>query len=87
MIVSLPLQKNEQIISKCQDLMNQSDVSLRQMNQLVGFSATTIAVISAPLQFRFLQCQQILELAEKQIFNAWVVLLNLTWMGFLGGSF
>ena len=31
MIVSFPLQKKEQIILKCQDLLNQSDVSLRQM--------------------------------------------------------
>ena len=36
MIVSLPLQKKEQIILQCHDLFNQSDVSLKQMNQLIG---------------------------------------------------
>lgn len=34
MIVSLPLQKKKHIISHYQDLLNKSDVKLRQMNQL-----------------------------------------------------
>ena len=75
MIVFLPIQKKEQIISQCQDLLNQSDVSLRQMTQLIGrLSSTAIAVLPAPLQYRSLQRQQILELAEKKSFSARVVL-------------
>ena len=74
MIVSLPIQK-EQIISQCQDLLNQSDVSLRQMTQLIGrLSSTAIAALPAPLQYRSLQRQQILELAEKKSYSAGVVL-------------
>ena len=74
MIVSLPIQK-EHIISQCQDLSNQSDVSLRQMTQLTGrLSSTAIAALPAPLQYRSLQRQQILELAEKKSYSAGVVL-------------
>ena len=75
MIVSLPIQKKDQFISQCQDLLNQSDVSLRQMTQLISrLSSEAIAVLPAPLQYRSLQRQQILELAEKKSFSAQVVL-------------
>ena len=58
MIVSLPIQKKEQIISQCQDLLNQSDVSLRQMAQLIDrLSSTAIAVLPAHFQYRSLQRQ------------------------------
>ena len=80
MIVSLPIQKKEQIISQCQDLLNQSDVSLRPITQLIGrLSSTAIAVLPAPLQYWSLQRQQILELAEKKSFSARVVLSKDVW--------
>ena len=75
MTISLPLQKKEQIILQCKDILNQSDVSLRQLTQLIGrLSSTAIAILPAPLQYRALQRQQILELAEKQNFHARIVL-------------
>ena len=45
------------------------------MTQLIGrLSSTAIVVFPAPSQYRFLQRQQILELAEKKSFSARVVL-------------
>ena len=53
MIVSLPLQNKQQIIWHCQDLLNQSDVSLWQMNQLVDcLSSTAIALLPALFQYQ-----------------------------------
>ena len=75
MTISLPLQKKEQIILQCKNILNQSDVSLRQLTQLIDrLSSTAIAILPAPLQYRASQRQQILELAEKQNFHARVVL-------------
>ena len=75
MTISLPLQKKEQIILQCKNILNHSGVSLRQLTQLIGrLLSTAIAILPAPLQYRALQCQQILELAEKQNFHARIVL-------------
>ena len=58
MKVHLPLQKKEQIILEYRDLLNQSDVQLRQMIQLTDrVWSTAIAVLPAPLQYRSLQRQ------------------------------
>ena len=46
--------------------MNQSDISLRQVTQLIGRLLTGIAVLPAPWQYRPLQGQQILEFAESR---------------------
>ena len=60
----------------CQEVMNQSGVKLTQMTRLIGcLSSTAIAIFLAPLQYwPLLQRQQILELQDKQSFNARVVL-------------
>ena len=48
---------------------------LKAVNSLIGrLSSTAIAILPAPLQYRALQRQQILELAEKQNFHARIVL-------------
>ena len=60
----------------CQEVMNQSGVKLTQMTRLIGcLSSTAIAIFLVPLQYwPLLQRQQILELPDKQSFNARVVL-------------
>ena len=61
------LQKKGHIILQCQDLLNQSDVSLRQMTQLIGrLSSTAIVALPETLQYWSLQRQKTLGLSEKQ---------------------
>ena len=77
MKISLPLRKNEHIILQYQDLLNQSNITFRQMTQIIGcFSSTTITVLPAPLHYRALKCQQILESEEKQSFNPRIMLVS-----------
>ena len=64
MTVTLPQEKKDQIVKQCQDLLRKSSVSLRELTQLIGrLASTAIAVLPAPLQYRAMQCQQILELS------------------------
>ena len=52
------------IVKQCQDLLRKSSVSIRELTQLTGrLASTTIAVLPAPLQYRAMQRQQILELS------------------------
>lgn len=76
MKVFLPLQKPEHTILQYQDLLNQSDVTFRQMIQIIGcLLSTAVAVLPAPLHNRTLKCQQIFKSAEYQSFNPRVMLV------------
>ena len=62
--VTLPQEKKDQIVKQCQDLLRKSSVSLRELTQHIGrLPSTAIAVLPAPLQYRAMQRQQILELS------------------------
>ena len=64
MNVTLPQEKKDQIVKQCQDLLRKSSVSLQELTQLIGrLASTAIAVLPAPLQYRAMQRQQILELS------------------------
>ena len=63
MAITLPQEKKDQIVKRCQDLFRKSSVSIWELTQLIGrLTSTAIAVLPAPLQYRVMQRQQILEL-------------------------
>ena len=66
MEMSLSEEKVQKIIEKCQKLLVQEKVSIRELSQLIGtLSSTVLAVLPAPLQYRYLQKQQIEELRSS----------------------
>ena len=66
MAITLPQQKKDQTEKQCQDLLRKSSVSVRELTQFIGrLVSTAIAVLPAPLQYRAMQCQQILELSVR----------------------
>ena len=73
MEMSLSEEKVQKIIVKCLKMLEKKKVSIREVFQLIGtLSSTTMAILPAPLQYRFLQKQVIQELNfylsyEKQI--------------------
>ena len=72
---SLPKEKMENIVSQCQDLLKAKTVTVRELTQLVGrLSSAAIAVLPAPLQYRAMQRQQILELSHQQDYDTPIIL-------------
>ena len=73
MEMSLSEEKVPKIITKCLKMLDRKKVSIREVTQLIGtLSSTSMAVLPAPLQYRFLQKLVIQELNfylsyEKQI--------------------
>ena len=73
MEMSLSEVKVQKIIVKCLKMLDKKKVSIREISQLIGtLSSTSMAVLPAPLQYRFLQKLVIQELNfylsyEKQI--------------------
>ena len=73
--LSLPKEKMENIVSQCQGLLKAKTVTVRELTQLVGrLSSAAIAVLPAPLQYRAMQRQQILELSHQQDYDTPIVL-------------
>jgi len=71
MTTSLPQEKVELIRKHCQDIMGKENVSIRELTSLVGrLSSTAIAVLPAPLQYRYLQRNQIQALSKSQNFDS-----------------
>ena len=73
MEMSLSEEKVQKIIVKCLKMLEKKKVSIREVSQLIGtLTSTTMAILPAPYQYRFLQKQVIQELNfylsyEKQI--------------------
>ena len=66
MAITLPQQKKDQTEKQRQDLLRKASVSVRELTQLIGrLVSTAISVLPAPLQYRAMQCQQILELSVR----------------------
>ena len=75
MSLALPQGKKDKVINQCSQLLNEKEVSIRELTQLIGrLSSSAIAVLPAPLHYRAMQRQQILELAGKNNFEAQITL-------------
>ena len=75
MEISLSQDKIIKIQDQCQKLLDQEDVSLREMTQLIGkLSSTALAVLPAPLQYRYLQRQQIDQLRSSGCFEKKIII-------------
>ena len=62
-------------MKQCQDLLGTLSASLGELSQLIGrFASTAIAVLAAPLQYRAMQRQEILELQETGDYNSRITL-------------
>ena len=60
--IPLPQDEKNQIVKQYQGLLRKLSVSIRELTKLFrGLASTAIAVLSAPLQYRAMQRQQILE--------------------------
>ena len=71
MTITFPQEKKDQIVKPCQDLLRKSSVSIQELIQLIGrLGSTTIAVLPAPLQYRAMQRQQILELSVAENYSS-----------------
>ena len=78
MTLSLPGEKIGKIKDQCLRLRKPSEVPLLNFTKLIGALSSTIqAVLTARLQFRFLQQQQILPLKQTQ---SYLILVKLTLM-------
>ena len=71
--VSLPQEKKDKIISQYQGILKEKSVSTRELTLvLVRLSSTVIAVLTAALQYRAIQRQQIAELANTKNFDSMI---------------
>ena len=69
--ITLPQEKKDQIVKQCRDLLWKSSVSIRELTELIGgLASTAIAILPAPLQYRAMQRQQILELSATRNFSS-----------------
>ena len=67
MTLGLPQEKKDQIVQQCQSPLRRSSVTIRELAQPIGrLTATAIAVLPAPLQYRAMQRQQILGLSTEE---------------------
>ena len=56
MAITLPQEKKDQKVKRCQDLLRKSSVSIRELTQLIGrLASTAIAVLPAPFQCRVMK--------------------------------
>ena len=75
MILSLPEEKVVTIKQQCSEMLEKEKVSLRELAKLVGrLSASMMAILPAPLQYRGLQRQQIFELKNQGSYDHRVTL-------------
>ena len=59
MTFALPQNKVKKIVSTCRNYLNRNQVTLRDLARLIGvLTATTLAVLPAPLHYRALQIQK-----------------------------
>ena len=66
MTLSLPEEKVIARRKQCSEMLEREKVPLRELSKLVGrLSASMLAILPAPLQYRGLQRQQIFELKEQ----------------------
>ena len=63
MILTLPEEKNSKIVK--------SSITFRELAQVIScLTLTVIAVLSAPLQYRSMQCQLIIEFSTERDYNS-----------------
>jgi len=75
MLLILPKEKVVSITSYCQKLLDQAQVSVREMSKLIGtLSSTALAVLPAPLHYRGLQNQNIQTLPKEGSYNSLLTL-------------
>ena len=66
----LPEEKNNKVAEQCQFLLKKPLVTVREMNQVIGWlSSTANAALTAPLQYRTMHSQQIMEFSMKKGYN------------------
>ena len=79
MELSLSEEKVQRILNRCQNLLDKEKVSVREVTQLIGLlSSTALAVLPAPLQYRYLQNQQIEEMRESHCYERMITLSPLS---------
>ena len=77
MTITLPQEKKDQIVKQCQEFQRKSSVSIGEFTQLIRrLASTAIAVLPAPLQYRAMQLQQILELYVAGNYSSKIKLSN-----------
>ena len=75
MTLTLPEEKVQKILKGCQSTLHKDMVSVRDLLRLIGMmSATTLAVLPAPLHYRELQDLKIRTLKKTQSFQTMVFL-------------
>ena len=64
MTISPPQERKDQIVKQCQDLLRMSPGSIQELTQFVErLASTATGALLAPLQYRAMQCEQLLELS------------------------
>ena len=75
MTLTLPQEKVNAIIDQCQLFFSRDQVKVREITQMIGnLSYSGVAVLPAPLFYRSLQRQQILEFLMQKNFKRRVCL-------------
>ena len=64
----LPEEKRNELVEQCQFLLKNPLVTIRELSQMIGrLASTTIAALPAPLLYRTMQLQDIIEFSIRKI--------------------
>ena len=67
MILVLPEEKRNELVEQCQFILKNPLVAIRELSQMIGrLASTTIAVLTAPLLYRTMQLQHIIEFSMRK---------------------
>ena len=79
MTLQLPTSKVVSIVKKCQSLLTQKRITIRKLSSIIGtLTSSAVAVLPAPLQYRYLQQQQIESLMGHQDYDRLITLNHLS---------